>query len=277
LAGFVNLSRDVNGVQGAGFVNIAYGNIGMAQVSGFVNYCESVTGAQVTGYVNIARLNVTAVQIAGFVNYGSSVTGAQLAGLSNICLHENKGVQISGLFNFAEKLNGLQLALVNISDTVESGLPIGIFSFVRTGYHVVELSTDEVFYANAIFKTGVRRFYNIFGISRGENNISSFTYGMGFENSIRGNHFMNFDFVNSPVIDRDNDMEFIGSIIKFKPTYSYSFHKYLKVFAGPTITAFISQSQSEKAKSIAFHPFWDQTYGDTQFQMWAGINVGVRL
>lgn len=277
LAGFLNLSKDVNGVQAAGFVNLAHGNIGMAQMAGFVNYCDSVTGAQLAGFVNVARLNVTAAQVAGFVNYGTSVTGAQIAGFTNLCLFENKGAQISGFFNYASTLNGLQLAMVNISDTVESGLPIGFFSFVRRGYHVVELYTDEVFYYNAIFKTGVRKFYNIFGLSRGDMNISSFTYGFGFDQALKHNHAINFDLTFSSIVDKDKDDEIIGGITKFKPTYSYSFHKHFTVFAAPSLNFYATQSTSEISKSFAFHPFFDQTYSDMHIQAWVGASIGMRL
>ena len=277
LAGFVNLSKNVNGVQAAGFVNLAHGNIGMAQMAGFVNYCDSVTGAQLAGFVNVARLNVTAAQVAGFVNYGTSVTGAQIAGFTNLCLFENKGAQISGLFNYATTLNGVQLAMINISDTVESGLPIGFFSFVRRGYHVIELSADEVFYFNATFKTGVKRFYNIFGFSRGDMNIASQTYGVGFDQALKQNHSINFDLTVSSVLDSENDIEIIGGITKFKPTYSYSFHKHFTVFAAPSLNIYWSQSESGNSKSIAFHPFWDQTYGDMQIQAWVGVSIGARM
>jgi hypothetical protein len=171
----------------------------------------------------------------------------------------------------------LQLALVNVCDSVESGVPIGFFSFVRKGYHVFELSTDEVFYANATFKTGLNKFYNIFGIGLGAMNIANFTYGVGFEKPILKNHALNFDFSYTSVIDRDAKMEDIGSIVKFKPTYNYSFHPHFAIFAGPTVNFYVSQMKSENYKNLAFHPFWDETYGETRLQIWAGLNAGLRF
>lgn len=279
LAGFVNLSKDVNGVQAAGFVNMAHGNIGMAQLAGFVNYCDSVTGAQLAGFVNVARLNVTAVQAAGFTNYGTSVTGAQLAGLGNVCLFENKGVQIAGLFNYATTVDGLQLGFVNISNEVVSGLPIGFFSFVRKGYHVLEIATDEVSYASFAFKTGVERFYNIFEIGFGRLNTFNYTYGLGFIKPVSENHSLNFDFSISAIHDLDYNMESIGNKFQFNPAYNYSFHKHFTAFVGPSINMYASQNKTESGlyKDIAFYPFWDQKYGDIRMQIWAGISLGARF
>jgi len=279
LAGFVNLSHDVNGVQGAGFVNLAHGNIGMAQIAGFVNYCDSVTGAQLAGFVNVARLNVTALQGAGFVNYGTSVTGAQFAGFTNICLHENRGLQIASLFNYASALDGIQLGFINISDTVKSGMPIGFFSFVKKGYHKLEISSDEVFYANFGFKTGVDRFYNIFEWGFGSNKTFNFSYGIGFNKPFKKNHAINFDFIYTAVHDWDDQDLSLGDKIKFQPIYNYSFTKNFNAFAGPSINIYASDTQPESGeyKNIAPYTIWDQTYSTIRMQMWVGFKAGFRF
>ncbi|MDA3890994.1 MAG: STN and carboxypeptidase regulatory-like domain-containing protein [Salinivirgaceae bacterium] len=279
LAGFVNLSRDVNGLQAAGFVNIANGNIGAAQLAGFVNYCDSVTGAQLAGYVNFARLNVTALQGAGFVNYGSSVTGAQLAGFTNICLNENKGVQISGFLNYAHTLNGLQLAFANFADTVESGLPVGFFSFVRRGYHVVDFSADESFRTNYAFKTGVKKFYNIFKYGRGKNNTAHFAYGLGYLKSFDKHHAVSLDFTTSMISNSDVEEVLMGLMVRFNPTYSYSIFKHLTVFAGPSLNIYgaTAKNFSNDFSSIDLYPIWEQTQNDIRMQMWVGLTLGIRI
>ncbi len=279
LAGYVNISRDVNGVQAAGFVNIAHGNIGMAQLAGFVNYCDSVTGAQLAGFVNVARLNVTAVQGAGFVNYGTSVTGAQLAGFLNVCATENTGVQIAGFLNVAKTLNGLQIAAVNIADSVIKGVPIGFFSFVRKGYHVLEFSTDEVFRTNYIFKTGVRKFYNILGYARTSNDLSGFIYGFGFDTTIKSKHAINFDFTFTSIADMSKQVNSFGTVFKFSPCYNYSFYKHLTVFAGPSLSIYAGNLNNSDGEitGVAFHPFWDKLYDKARTQMWAGASVGLRF
>ena len=82
------------------------------------------------------------------MNYGNNVEGLQLAGLINIARRHNSGVQIAGLVNYGTIVEGLQLGLINISNTVERGVPIGLFSYVQTGYHLFELSGNEIFYGN---------------------------------------------------------------------------------------------------------------------------------
>lgn len=281
LAGFVNMSRDVNGLQAAGFVNLANGDIGAAQLAGFVNYCDSVTGAQLAGFVNFARLNVTAVQGAGFVNYGTSVNGAQLAGFTNICMYENKGVQISGFFNYAHTLNGLQLAFVNLSDTVESGVPIGFFSFVRRGYHVIEFSSDESFYSNVSFKTGVKKFYNVFKMGRGNANSTHFTYGLGYLKQFDRRHSLNLDFNFASIGQRDNDESIFGMMLRFNPSYNFSVFKYLTLTAGPNLNLYGAQAEGFNTdfSTIPIREIWDYTtsFSDIRLQMWVGFNIGIRM
>lgn len=279
LSGFANYGNNIGGLQATGFANIATGNVDKAQLAGFVNVCDSVTGAQVAGFVNVAAKHVKAVQLAGFANYANSVTGVQLAGFSNICSHENLGTQISGFFNYTNTLSGLQLAFINISDTVESGVPIGFFSYVQKGYHVFELSSDEIFYTNLAFKTGVRKFYNIFKFGFGNQNKANLTYGLGFTPTLKNNHSLSFDFTLSSVNDLNNNFELLGAILKFNPAYSYSFHKHFTVFAGPSISAYAAQITNENGEfiDISFNPFYDETFDNTRLQMWAGFTFGVRL
>lgn len=279
LAGFVNLSRNVNGCQAAGFVNVANGNIGAAQLAGFVNYCDSVTGAQLAGFVNYARLNVTAVQGAGFVNFGNSVTGAQFAGFTNICMHENKGIQMSGFFNYATTLNGLQMAIVNVADTVESGLPVGFFSFVRRGYHVIEVTSDESFYYNFNIKTGVKRFYNIFKFGRGFNDTRHLTYGLGYLKQFDKHHSMNLDFGFTTLMHKDNDEYAIGQMLRFMPTYNFTFFKNLSLTVGPTLTLYGATLNDFNTNftSVSTYNLWNKTFFDQyRMQVWPGFNAGLR-
>src|SRR5690606_9748674 len=68
-------------------------------------------------------------------------------------------LQISGFFNAARHSKGLQLAILNFADS-SSGVPLGVFSFIKSGIHQVEISGDEAFYTNLSFRTGVKKFYN---------------------------------------------------------------------------------------------------------------------
>ena len=86
-------------------------------------------------------------------------TGAQVSGLMNICGGDIYGAQISGLLNFGTRVHGSQIGVFNFSDSV-AGVPVGFLSFVRKGYHQLEISANESFPLNLALRTGVRQFYN---------------------------------------------------------------------------------------------------------------------
>ena len=93
---------------------------------------------------------------------------------------EIKGMQISGLINRASYFNGVQLSVLNIADSCK-GIPIGLFSYVKNGYHKFELSADELFYTNIAFRTGVKHFYNIFnaGVQPQQLDQPIWSFGLG--------------------------------------------------------------------------------------------------
>jgi len=275
LSGMVNYAKNVGGVQAAGFVNVANGNVDAAQMAGFVNYCDSVTGVQLAGFVNVATLNVTAFQGAGFVNYGGSVTGTQMAGLVNVSKTENTGTQLAGFFNYAQTLNGLQLAFINISDTVEQGVPIGFFSYVNKGLHRFELSSDEVFFTNLAFKTGTNKFYNVFKTGLGIHNSWNFTYGLGFKRFFDEHQSFSLNLDFSSVHDGDHQMKTVGNLIKLLPMYNYQLVNHFSVGIGPSINLYtaVKQKTADSYYDIAPYSLVTQTFSDTRIQLWVGLTV----
>lgn len=185
-AGFLNMAAgDVRGVQGSGFLNIAGGSLLGVQGTGFLNIAGgSFHGGQGAGFMNLAGDSSEAVQGAGFLNLVTgSMKGVQVAGFANIATRDVEGVQASGFLNVAQRLNGLQLGVINVSDTVESGVPLGWLSVVkRGGYRSLELFGGYSTHTGLAFKIGVPRFYNIFvlGATFSESGVVPSTgYGIG--------------------------------------------------------------------------------------------------
>jgi hypothetical protein len=72
-----------------------------AQLAGFANYSRNVTGLQAAGFANIASGTNTGLQVAGFLNYATEVRGLQLS-LFNISDTVSAGVPV-GLLSFVAK------------------------------------------------------------------------------------------------------------------------------------------------------------------------------
>lgn len=256
LAGFANITGgQVQGIQGAGFANIVDDQVHGIQLAGFSNFSSSlegsqlagfgnivyhsVEGIQMAGFGNIAGTSLEGLQMAGFVNIASESEGTQLAGFSNIS-GDVEGAQIAGFLNIARNLDGLQLGLLNFSDSVASGIPVGFLSFVKkNGYQKLDLWADELFYTNLGFKTGVKRLYNIIAIgTRFETSPYTFsaTYGLGSEISLSPRWSVNPELLFQQFYGNDFRQRGYWSFApQFRPLLKYQLTHGIGLYAGPTI------------------------------------------
>ncbi len=159
-AGVINTAKEVTGFQAAGVANIANGKVVGYQAAGVVNIAKNVDGVQLAGIYNQSDSMVKS-QFAGIANLAKDVQGVQVAGIFNSATTV-KGVQISGLVNRA-KSAGTQIGFINIADSC-SGAPIGIINIIKTGYHQIEFSGDELFYTNLAYRSGVKRLHSIVSV-----------------------------------------------------------------------------------------------------------------
>jgi hypothetical protein len=208
-AGFFNLNGgQTTAVQLAGFANTNLEDTEGVQVAGFANTnIGAMRGVQVAGFTNVNNLSSTGVQVAGFGNVQvGDYRGSQFAGITNITSEKIYGSQIAGLYNFGRSVQGTQIGLFNYADSL-GGIPIGLLSIVKTGYHKIELSADEVFYTNLAFRTGMRKFYTMIhagfkpdkSINPGDSSVWTFGYGLGTARKISNKIFLNIDFSSQHV------------------------------------------------------------------------------
>ncbi|GAA0878375.1 hypothetical protein GCM10009119_13430 [Algoriphagus jejuensis] len=285
MAGLFNqVGGKVDGVQLAGLFNSNLDSVKGVQLAGLANFTTGVVdGVQVAGLINFSPKKVEGVQVAGVVNFAAAdLKGTQVAGLLNFATYRVKGSQI-GAVNFANKIDGFQLGLINYSDST-SGIPVGFFSFVRSGYHTIELSANEVLPLNMAFRTGKREFYNIFfaGI-RPESNDQvtwSFGYGLGTSPRLTKKLFLNVE-VSSEQLSQGG-VHALNLINRGYLGAEFQASRRFAIFAGPTVNFRVYDS------SYAFHPELF-TYTDTKIhndvyypedlgsQFWWGFKAGFRF
>ncbi|MDI1322206.1 MAG: hypothetical protein PSV36_05620 [Algoriphagus sp.] len=301
MAGLFNINRsDMTGVQLAGLFNQVGGKVDGVQLAGLFNSnLDSVNGVQLAGLTNFTTGAVDGVQIAGITNFSpKSVSGVQLAGVLNFSAADLEGSQIAGvlnftarnvkgsqvgLVNFANKVDGFQLGLINYSDSI-SGIPVGFLSFVRSGYHPVEISVNEVLPLNLAFRTGKREFYNIFfaGLRpEWDDQLTwSFGYGVGTSPRLGKKTYLNIE-VSSEQLSK-GEVEALNLINRFYLGAELQASKRMAVFAGPTLNFRVYDS------SYSFHPdlfsYSNPTVHNDQYypedlgsQLWWGFKAGVRF
>ena len=275
---FANYCDNVDGGQLSGFVNFAKGDVNWGQASGFANYGKSVKGFQMAGFINISANEVTGGQIAGGINYGKTGGKFQISGYANIATEEINGIQLTGLLNYAKKVNGYQIAILNVSDTIESGLPIGLFSFVKKGFHRFEISTNEIFDINIAYKSGVKKLYSSIRFGYDPSEYFSAGYGIGTQTGLGNNFNFNLD-LSSDIIFETNSFNYIGNLNKLSTTFDYNISKEISVFAGPSLNvSLISFDNTNNSyPSIAPYSFYNETFSDTMVKMWVGGIFGLSI
>lgn len=304
IGGFYNgLHKDMRGVQLAGFVNTVLGNMTGLQGSGFANFVKGESkGTQLSGFTNVALNDFTGLQASGFANYAKNIpSGVQISGFANVNLGDIKGVQasgfaninkgktdgaqISGFFNYTKKLKGIQISFVNIADSVESGLPIGFFSYVKNGYHKFEFGGNESLYCVASFKTGTTKFYNIFslGININNNNLFwGFGYGIGTLIPVSEKISVNVDLISYQI----NDDMFrtyynFNSLNKLNVNAAMQLTDGLAVFGGISWNVLVSDVYDYEGNHIeadlAPWSVYNRTQNNINVKMYPGFSLGLRF
>jgi len=280
IGGLFNYAPDtIVGVQISGLTNIITGKIKGVQISGLTNIVtKNSDGWLLSGLLNLTLKESRKVQITGLVNYCDNSEGLQLAGLVNISRRYNSGVQIAGLVNYATTLHGLQLGVVNVCNTVEKGVPIGLFSYVQEGYHLFEVSGNEIFYLNVAFRSGTRSFYNFVQAGIGSDYKVQGSYGIGTIFTLKRKWSMNLDasagFVYHPV-----GTEYHGLLLKVNPAVEHRFAKHFGLFLGPAYNCFVFSKGAASAtpRGLSTYDFYFSSTQNASIQMWIGGVLGIRL
>ena len=261
------------------------------QISGFTNVGNNVDGIQIAGFTNISKGKVGGAQIAGFANLAKNVNFAQVSSFMNIAYEKIKGVQISTFLNLANEVEGLQLALFNVSDTV-SGLSVGFFSFVNKGFHQLEISGNEIFYTNVSFRSGTKRFYNIFaaGIDPTQFDPKKLDsvkvkqwyggYGFGTEITTKSRFYFGPELTINQIFE---DGDFTGSfttLFKLNLNFGLRIFKKSGISLGPSANFLISNRKNEIGDYFSTIP---PAYSQTEIRStyltsyWIGGRLAVRI
>lgn len=274
LAGFANVVKgEMLGIQMAGFCNNTIGPAYGLELAGFSNYNQGrITGLQLSGFANVALDSVAGIQGSGFANIADGdVSGIQASGFANITTGTQSGVQASGFFNYARRLNGVQVGVVNVADTVERGIPVGFLSFVRHGYHVVQIGGNETLYGEISYKTGVRRFYNILAVGASviDNNMRwGFGYGIGTLIPVGKRFDISIEGVSYHLNENSWFNGYLNSLNRLNVSACYQITRYLGAYAGVSANVWVTHGG---------HDFDHHYYFSPEVSMYPGFQAGIRL
>jgi len=287
ISGIANVIKDSSqSLCMAGISNVVGGsslNTGL-QIAGISNLNNSsFMGSQIGGIVNLNNGNLEGIQLAGISNVNNgTLKGLQIAGISNVTMGDVSGSQI-GLINKAKTMRGFQLGLINVATDFESGVPLGLISFVKNGYHAFEISVSDAIYANLSYKMGVEKLYTIYKMGYTKGQIDNYaTYGLGlgsiikltdkFNLAIDGsvNHMVKSDF--TPNFDL---------LCRAHVALRFKLNDYFSLFAGPSLTIYVSEynlgseSLALKVPYSLYSKNWGNANGSTS--IWIGGTAGLSV
>lgn len=253
-AGFLNTYREAEGLQFAGFSNIATGDVESAQFAGFLNLAAGLKGAQFAGFANLAR-DVKGTQMAGFMNVAKNTRGSQLSGFANVsknvdnqisgfvnAAEDVSGSQISGFINIARKVKGVQIAgFINVADS--SDCPIGLINLVKNGQKSIGLSIDETQTALLSFRSGGKKLYGIIGAGYNFKNTDEDLYA--FEAGLGAHFFGNSTLrLNTEIatlyLEDFRSGDYFKSSLRLFPALKLA--KNLEIFGGPILNFITTNS-----------------------------------
>jgi len=285
LGGIANVIRDTSyTISAAGISNVfGKGAIGahFGGVSNMVN--GDFIGAQFGGIANVTNGDVTGIQAAGISNVGrGDFIGLQLGGISNHNFGNLLGAQI-GLINSAKNITGFQLGLINIAENYEGGVPFGLISFVKNGYHAIEANAGESIYGGVNLKLGVDHLYTIYKIGLTANAGTRYlTYGLGFGTKLNFTEKIKLSIdLSSNSVAEPNTLPRFDLLAKSDFGIRYQLAKNIDVFAGPSFNVFVTEQligSNETRFNIPYTLYgenWNNNQGSTS--IWIGANAGVSI
>lgn len=312
IGGFVNtITNNMQGFQLAGVGNQIGGDMQGGQLATIFNYNQGFTKGVQASLFNIAnRANV--IQLAGIANIiqgdfdglqaaivgnytKNQANGIQSAGLLNysegkanmqFSLGLNKAAEVNnlqvGLINVAKKVNGRQLGLVNISETAEH-TPFGLFNYVKNGYNKIEVGGNEVTYGTIGYKSGTRKFYNIFQVgSPFIKKVWSLGYGFGTAFKLKEKQHLHLEYIASHVNENEFWTKELNLLNQFKFNFDWQFRGNSSFFIGPSWNLLASKRKNVETLAVVGsdlppYTILDKTARNTNWKMWFGLSGGIRF
>lgn len=284
VGGIANVNRgNVEFLQIGGISNTVFGTFTGLQIGGIANVVsQKTTGMQLAGITNLAYKGVEGFQLAGIANITDTIRGFQLAGIANMANYID-GFQLAGIVNRAGYVKGGQLALINVADSVK-GVPFGLISVVRNGYHKLELAADEQFIATFGVRTGVDLLHNIFfaGLQpTGSRKIWTVGYGLGSAMRMGRNLYLSFDVTGQQVQFTSTSDLRLNLLSKAYLGLEWRLAKKFSISAGPTFNLLTADEDGNDFALLKDHfngrTLYDYSNGFYYNRIWVGARLSLKF
>ncbi len=300
MAGFGNLvGGDGSGIQMAGFMNINKGNFNGYSAAGFMNtvvdfrgilmagFSNTVTGKAegllMAGFMNTVTDSLNGTQISGFMSSAKAGKGNQVSGFMNKVEGKFQGNQVSGFINKAEEIHGVQFGIINICDSMASGVPFGLFSYVKKGFHKVELAYSDIAPYTLSFRSGVTNLYSIIlgRVDPHVHDIWSFGLGFGHQWQLgKKDAYANLEVTTEQVSQRDKWTNKLNLLNRIQLTAGFPLFKGISMNAGPVFNLYIRSRDVTGVQNfdgLNSRSFFSENRGKNHLDMTVGYKIAIRF
>lgn len=272
----------VNGFEIGSIFNFNKGAVKGVQLSGISNINTGKTsGFLISGILNVNMESTSGLLLAGVLNYSKDNSNGFQLSIANIASNEMNGFQL-GIFNYSKKLKGTQLGIINYTSECEKSLPIGLISIVKNGLFELEVTGNELLFANINFKMGVNKFYTIYktGYSVYKNK-PVFSYGLGIGSKVLDfdKSKISLDFSVNQIVFNNNFKSKRNILGKVDFNYQRHISDKFSLLLGPSLNLYVSNEKVDGqygTLTIPYTIYTRELYNGKLFS-WIGFNAGLSL
>ncbi|MBK8627994.1 MAG: hypothetical protein IPN86_21275 [Saprospiraceae bacterium] len=219
--------------------------------------------------INTVDSATTFLQIAGLYNHGANI----------------KGIQISGLVNTCDTLEGLQIGIFNRTNYIKKGLSIGLINYVKTGYHKLEFSHNDLGTTSIGYRSGWAPLHMHYfgGVNLVNKDLRFFQAGMGIASSLPLSKTINFEadanIRNTHDVDNFSTWDF-NMHNQLMLGLSWQPFKKIGIRTGITLNHFWYNNNvdiNNHVASLIDNPVYEKDGTDRNHKMWIGWHVGLLL
>lgn len=272
----------------------------MGSVANIVRY--NMTGVQMAGALNVVGRQTKGIQMAGGANINlGSADGLIMSGSTNINYKNGNGLHIAGgfnatfgefsgvqmaPFNYATRLRGTQIGVFNFAYESTGGTPIGFFSYVhKNGYRRLEIAATELNATELSFKTGAKRFYNVFqsafNYGKPDKPLFGVGYGLGTSWNYSKRFSSNLEVVATAYLPENFDnIDYLSQQFRASLGFEAKLSQRLAVFVAPTLNVFSTTQEDldfSKYGLLLSERTADYFGYNSKIYSWVGYKFGIRI
>lgn len=282
-------AEHVIGAQWSVGANVSTGRLAGAQLTAGANWVsEDARGAQLsTGFNAAGRLQ--GAQLTAGVNWAGEGRGVQLGNV-NIAGHTFSGAQLA-LLNVGRNIDGAQVGLLNVGRDVDvqvgliniaksADASIGLLAFTREGGVHPEVYTSDTAMLNVALRLPAKYTYSFLAAGFhpvGESAGWQFGAGFGGHIPLNASAAIDIDVAGHTTITDPAFQGHVGSLMKARLMFAWSFAPRLTVWGGPTFNVGLDEENDRRRLGYGWTAWSRDDDDGGRTALWPGFVGGARF